>query len=386
MRYLFPILILLWCIILPCALMFNINQLDKIAENTIKTKSKSTFDMLLAISQWDSIHGNMHESITDDISDCMRIHYERNNILSNSGDTLMMVNSSLLIHQLSKIYNSPENKFHFAAFSTECPDNIPDEWEIKALKTFTKADDEYSEIVEMDGKKYYKYMAPLIAKQSGYEEQKYKAGDIYGGISIYTIYDKDEILKGCSSQVIVRLYLLIFIVGFLFLFYFRKMSIKYYSNMKNKNRQLTKANKDKDSFYNIVAHDLKTPAYNIVSLLNILEDKDYKLNEEDKDKCATLLRDSAKANLELLTNLLSWSQLQTNHTKFNPESLNLKKIIKRVHEGVSPQAQYKGIEIIDQSQEYNVIADKNMITTVLRNLLVNAIKFTPKGEIGRAHV
>ena len=359
--------------------MFNVNQLDKIAQNTILTKSRSTFDLLLAAEQWDSIHGKMYVPITDEMSDCMRFHYEQNEILSNFGDSLMMINSSLIIHKLGKIYNTPENKFHFATLDPVCPDNRPDEWEMKALKTFIKAGDEYSEIVKENGKAYYRYMAPLIAKESGCENHKYKAGDIYGGISIYAVYDKDEILKGCSSQMIVRVYIFIFIAGFLFLLYFRKLAIKYYLNIESKNKQLTKASEDKDSFYNIIAYDLKSPAYNIVSLLNILDDKDSKLSDEDKDRCATLLRDSAKANLDLLTNLLEWSRLQTNHTKFNPEKLDLKKIINRVYEGVFPQAQYKEIEIIDKSQEHYAIADKNMITTVLRNLLVNAIKFTPKG-------
>jgi signal transduction histidine kinase len=150
--------------------------------------------------------------------------------------------------------------------------------------------------------------------------------------------------------------------------------------MKIKNSELQDLNTAKDKFISVIAHDLKTPAANIESLSTIIKDCYDNPNEkEDVKTCIDMLLESAKAHNKLLANLLDMSKIQLGSTQYNPEQLDMRKLVNEVLEQTKLQAHQKHISQINQVDEYFTMADKNMITTVIRNIVVNAIKFTNAG-------
>jgi signal transduction histidine kinase len=149
--------------------------------------------------------------------------------------------------------------------------------------------------------------------------------------------------------------------------------------LRERESQLTDLNATKDKFFNIVAHDLKNPFTSLLGSSELLYENIDNLGTENIKELALILNDSAKSGYAILQNLLDWSRSQTGLLKINPESVNLKDLIK---ENISAQqlaATNKEIKMYYKSEEdVFVYSDKNMINTILRNLLSNAVKFTYK--------
>ena len=135
----------------------------------------------------------------------------------------------------------------------------------------------------------------------------------------------------------------------------------------------------KDKFFNIVAHDLKNPFTSLLGSSELLYDNINQMTAENIRKLALILNDSAKGGYAILQNLLDWSRSQTGLIKFNPEKINLRIAIDENIDNLQLQVHNKEIILKSELEEdFFIIADKNMINTVLRNLLSNAVKYTFK--------
>ncbi len=144
--------------------------------------------------------------------------------------------------------------------------------------------------------------------------------------------------------------------------------------------ELEIANKTKDKFFSIIAHDLKSPFGALLGFSDMLL-ANYK--EYDDDKRETYIKhinDSSIKTYKLLENLLTWAQSQTGRLEFSPENFNIQTLINEIISLLQEPAENKEIKLISKTEkDLFVNADKNMINTVIRNLISNAIKFTPKG-------
>jgi len=146
---------------------------------------------------------------------------------------------------------------------------------------------------------------------------------------------------------------------------------------------LRELNATKDKFFSIISHDLRSPFSTIVGYSNLLVElircKDY----EGIEEYAGIIRDSSWRVMDLLMNLFEWSSAQTGILVFNPEYVEIVALIKEATALFHDTAQQKSITItLDLPHNVTAFADKAMISTVLRNLISNAIKFTrPEGQI-----
>ena len=150
-----------------------------------------------------------------------------------------------------------------------------------------------------------------------------------------------------------------------------------------KNEMLQSINAEKDKLFSIIGHDLKGPMSAFVQLTQILtEDIDSMTSDEIKDIMLSMKTDASNL-YRLLENLLEWSRLKRGALEFKPEKLNLKKIFKTSIDVNALSARSKNIEIfISAAEDIEATADAHMLETILRNLVSNAVKFTPeKGRI-----
>ena len=148
------------------------------------------------------------------------------------------------------------------------------------------------------------------------------------------------------------------------------------------NEELKLLNSSKDKFFSIIAHDLRGPFHNILGFADILTDDFDDLNESQKKDIAGNINISTKKVYGLLENLLKWAASQTNSISFNPESLNIKTLIEESMNVLNDMAKNKNIEIrLAKAEVENVYADKEMVKTVIRNLIGNALKFTLQGGL-----
>ncbi|MDP2721437.1 MAG: PAS domain-containing sensor histidine kinase [Bacteroidales bacterium] len=139
----------------------------------------------------------------------------------------------------------------------------------------------------------------------------------------------------------------------------------------------------KDKFFSIIAHDLKSPFNSILGFSNILVEEAKTYDRESIEKFAHIIHQSSVRAMNLLTNLLDWSRTQTGRMNFNPEYFELVTLVNSTLQLLEESATQKSLTIsTDLPSNLPIMADKEMIGTVLRNLISNAIKFTyPNGEI-----
>jgi len=180
----------------------------------------------------------------------------------------------------------------------------------------------------------------------------------------------------------MMVYLPVLVAGCLLLWYIHFYCKRHHLDLETQNRELQDLNAAKDKFISIVAHDLKTPAANIESLSQTLKERFDDLDKTEQMECIEMLVESAKIHNDLLNTLLDLSRLRLGSKQFNPVRLDTRKLAAEVLDQTKLQAQQKQINQTNQANENFVIADKIMVTSVIRNLVVNAIKFTnPGGDI-----
>jgi PAS domain S-box-containing protein len=150
--------------------------------------------------------------------------------------------------------------------------------------------------------------------------------------------------------------------------------------IKLKNELLQIINSEKDKFFSILAHDLRGPLSAFVSATQIIAEEIQTMGIEEIKEITLSMKTSATNIYSLLENLLEWSRLRRGVMDFIPEKINLKKKIEECVAVLSESARKKGIEILISIPEIiDVLADSLMFDTVIRNLISNAIKFTPVG-------
>ena len=144
--------------------------------------------------------------------------------------------------------------------------------------------------------------------------------------------------------------------------------------------ELEELNKSKDKFFSIISHDLRSPFNTIFGFAEILQQKKSSLTEQKRDQYISAIYTSAKKVYVLLENLLQWSRTQTNRIKFEPRSFNVGEIAEEIYQLQETNLQVKGIRFETRiDKDAKVFADYEMVHVVMRNLISNAIKFTPKG-------
>ncbi len=143
--------------------------------------------------------------------------------------------------------------------------------------------------------------------------------------------------------------------------------------------ELNVSNNTKDKFFSIIAHDLKSPFNSIINFSELLNDNFDKYDVKKQKKYISIIKESSQNTFKLLENLLLWSRSQQGVIKLIPGKIDLKVLLFETMFSIKEQASNKNIQIFDMVPENKIIfADKNMLSTVLRNLITNAIKFTPK--------
>ena len=162
-----------------------------------------------------------------------------------------------------------------------------------------------------------------------------------------------------------------------------KVRINNHIRMENAKQELKKINAEKDKFFSIIAHDLKSPFGALIGMLELIS-KDFEMfSEEELKEISSDLYTSAQGVYKLLENLLEWSRVQRKSVTFFPVQSNIYLIAENIIKILSMQASNKKIELINNIPEHQkAFCDENMVSTIIRNLVSNAIKFTSeKGSV-----
>ena len=151
--------------------------------------------------------------------------------------------------------------------------------------------------------------------------------------------------------------------------------------LKKSTQNLIKLNETKDRFISIISHDLRTPFSSILGFTDLLANDD-ELTDDERKQYIKYIQESSRSMLALVNSLLDWTRLQTGRIKFEPEKIDVSKVITDSVNALSGSAMQKGIEVTSYvNQSLFLFVDKHLITQVFNNLISNAIKFTNRGGV-----
>ncbi len=164
-------------------------------------------------------------------------------------------------------------------------------------------------------------------------------------------------------------------------FYKAELLVRIQNHLQLSN--LRELNASKDRFFSIVAHDVRAPFSPLLGLTELLSETAYSADRQNIKEMSVGIHRAAQSIYSLLTNLLEWSRLQGGRMPYNPTRFDLQELVEKTCDLLNPQAEQKGITLQNQvSPHLFVLADKNMTYTIIRNLMTNALKFTPsEGQV-----
>ena len=185
--------------------------------------------------------------------------------------------------------------------------------------------------------------------------------------------DLDETRSEVEYSIII-IFLLVVIACILLWRYYSKRTLT---------RKLTDLNESKDKLFSIIAHDMRNPFSAL--MLNIELQKDETLSQEERLELVNDLDVVTKNTYSILENLLNLSSARIGKIEFSPTKFDIKELIEELVKSIEPQFRKKSIKIISTIEDDIIFADINMIEVVLRNIIVNAVKFSDEGGIIELH-
>ncbi|MHC1705946.1 MAG: PAS domain S-box protein [Bacteroidales bacterium] len=155
--------------------------------------------------------------------------------------------------------------------------------------------------------------------------------------------------------------------------------------LKDYSRGLQESNITKDKFFSIIAHDLKNPFHSIMGFADLLHLEYDNYSDEERKGFIMNIWEASENTYRLIQNLLEWSRTQTGRVDYNPQFQDLSIIANDTVLLMKMQSETKNIKLFSDIR-FNTLAffDENMVKTVMRNLISNAIKFSSSG--GYVHI
>lgn len=158
-----------------------------------------------------------------------------------------------------------------------------------------------------------------------------------------------------------------------------------YVELKELHEQQVALNYSKTKFFQIIAHDLRAPFHGLLGFSEVLVQERDTLDDASVQSISEYLYDTTQSTYNLLESLLNWAMAEGGRFIYHPINFELKQSSKIVCSVLNSLAIKKDIRLIDQiADDLKVYADINMITSVIQNLVSNALKFTPtdgKGQV-----
>lgn len=156
--------------------------------------------------------------------------------------------------------------------------------------------------------------------------------------------------------------------------------VQTHLKLRKTEKKLRQLNSAKDKFFSIISHDLKNTFTILLGYSDVLEEDFHIISDSEKQDYISAISSTTKGVYALLENLLSWSRMETGRMEYQPQNFPVYTSVNETVDLLKSSSNEKEINLVNRvSPETEVYADKNMIDTVIRNLISNAVKFTTRG-------
>jgi PAS domain S-box-containing protein len=242
---------------------------------------------------------------------------------------------------------------------------------------------------EILGKSFYSFLTPgssdYLNEVEKANKKKFQFSPLKGGFYELQYIRKDGSLVWCevhASPLYTPDGRLIFSQGVTRDIRERKEAER---KLKDYAAELKDLNATKDRFFSIISHDLKSPFNGLIGITQEFKENARDFSYDEIAEFGNEMYDAVLSTYRLLENLLEWSRIQLDQIQFNPSKANVRNEIDKIISLFNANAAQKEITLINRIDDTLLaVADVNMIGTIVRNLIGNAIKFTPRG--GRVEI
>lgn len=384
-----------WTIVIIIILLWSYFQIKEETHRLAYKEAKKSYEKDLIVRMWATMHGGVYVPVTAETRPNKYLNTENRDVTFPDDKLYTLMNPAYLTRQLNEFSRSEFNIIsNITSLNPIRPENKADKWEIKALKSFDRGAAEYFSIDTISDVEYFRYMAPLVTKKGClkcHQQQGYKIGDIRGGLSTAIPWSKYSQSASLQFKSSLLGYGLIWLLGMTGLFLVKRKFVFYVlektkadelkNNLINQLEEtkikLEHSNATKDKFFSIIAHDLKSPFQGFIGLTSLIADEMETFSKQEILNYVGNINKKAENLHKLLQNLLDWARLQRGKFELNPQILDLSESIKKTLVSLKDVALNKEITLkyLNSAPVY-VMADENMLDSVLRNLISNAIKFS----------
>lgn len=351
----------------------------------VKNKAQSFFDQIVITRTWNAEHGGIYIPVTKTSPPNPYLNVPHRDIETIDGMKLTLVNPAYMTRQISEINKANNDlQFHITSLRPLRPANVPDHWEAISLRSFEKGNKEALELLEKPAP-VYRYMAPLMTAKSClkcHAIQGYKVGDIRGGISIS--FPATVFLKSKNTQLVYlsTSYFALLIIGILGIALYFRVRKRNEDKIHRQNNELVKLNQEKDLLLTVIGHDIRNPFHYFLGMTKMLDENPDDLTRDEIREVGHRLRNSAENLYRFLDNLIHWANLQQQGVRVNSVEFPLFPVLTEISFFFSGMLKSKNIRLLILIEEsLKIRADRNMLNTVITNLVGNAIKFSNESGV-----
>ena len=385
-----------WTIVICVLFGFNVwHERAQILE-TARTQARSLFQRDVIYRQWNARSGLVYVEVSPQTPPNPYLaNIAERDVTTTSGKKLTLVNPAYMTRLVFDLaLQSDEVRGHITSLRPLRPQNLPDPWEIKALRSFQRGEVEVSSLERTAGRSYLRMMSPLVTAQECLKchgKDGYRLGDIRGGISVAVPMEPLWKIFRQSVLIYAFSFTLLWITGIACIFFgalrlrktIRERDIAELE-VADKNRnllvltaELQAANAELETFCSTVSHDLRSPLTGIGGYCQLIQESSADRHPDICVQFAGIMLQEAGRMEKLIDTLLNFSRLTRG--QLARETTHLSDIAKEVAAELrsgSPEiaARFKIAEGI------TVHADPELLRVVLGNLLGNAWKYTGKRE------
>ncbi len=370
--------LLFWSLVVGLSLIWSLHEAESNRIDSLLAGGRAFFQQAVLTRAWNALHGGVFVKVDEHTQPNPYLKIPKREITDQDGVVYTKINPAFMTRQIAEIAEQRNGvKFHITSLKPLRPQNAPSLWEEKALKLFEAGQNEYRRWNRKD--RLFHYMAPLKVVRTClpcHRKQGYKIGDIRGGISVtFPVAAPGKQIPIYAGHLGVYL---IGVIGILLGAILLSGSQK--KVLEAKNRAET-ANRAKSDFLANMSHEIRTPMNGILNMIDLLLESELTSKQQD---LLNIAKQSSNNLMGIINQILDFSKIEAGCLELESVNFEFRKAIDDVISTFTTLAAEKNLRLsreTDPEIPRYLVGDVLKFKQIIINLVGNAIKFTPSGEV-----